>query len=232
MCDFHVNLKIMFGHLNEITVIASVGIYALYPWEGNDKHCQKGVCGFGIMDICRSCRSLQNISVLISYYIALHSFNFLVAVYSLLGTRQTRTGAFAVNGTNRGLRRLASPKSYRLHKTVLKLGKCVHRSPTSEIVVHCLSLGVFFGQQSPLAAADIYEDDGIKYEKKIIFAALIIHENCSSYILLLSISQICQIHNSLVLFRFIHLLKQSSKHKCLKSRLMLIFYSHLFLNKL
>ncbi|WP_290147320.1 hypothetical protein, partial [uncultured Duncaniella sp.] len=50
--------------------------------------------------------------------------------------------------------------------TILNLGKCIHRSPTSEIVLYCLSFGVLLGQQSPLAAADIYEDDGIKYEKK------------------------------------------------------------------
>ncbi len=53
MCDFYINLKIMSGLLYEITAIASVGIYAFYPREGNDKHCQKGISGFGIMDIGR-----------------------------------------------------------------------------------------------------------------------------------------------------------------------------------
>lgn len=166
MCDFYINLKIMSGLLYEITAIASVGIYAFYPREGNDKHCQKGISGFGIMDIGRSSGSLQNIPVLVRYNIALHPFNLLVAVNPLLGTRQRRTGAFAVNRTDCGLRRFASPKSYRLHKTILNLGKGIHRPPASEIVIDYLPLGVLLGQQSPLAAADIYEDDGIKYEKK------------------------------------------------------------------
>lgn len=166
MCDFYINLKIMSGLLYEITAIASVGIYAFYPREGNDKHCQKGISGFGIMDIGRSSGSLQDIPVLVRYNIALHPFNLLVAVNPLLGTRQRRTGAFAVNRTDCGLRRFASPKSYRPHKTILNLGKGIHRSPASEIVIDYLPLGVFLGQQSPLAAADIYEDDGIKYEKK------------------------------------------------------------------
>jgi len=161
MCDFYINLKIMSGLLYEITAIASVGIYAFCPREGNDKHSQKGISGFGIMDIGRSSGSLQDIPVLVRYNIALHPFNLLVAVNPLLGTRQRRTGAFAVNRTDCGLRRFASPKSCRLHKTILNL-----RPPTSEIVVYCLPFGVLLGQQSPLAAADIYEDDGIKYEKK------------------------------------------------------------------
>ncbi len=54
MCYFDINSKIMFGRLNEITPIAPVCIYPLYPRESNDKHCQKSVCGFGIMYIGRS----------------------------------------------------------------------------------------------------------------------------------------------------------------------------------
>lgn len=54
----------------------------------------------------------------------------------------------------------------------------------------------------------------------------VVHENCSFYILLLSIGQIDQIHNSLCLFMFVHIFKQSTKDKCLSIRLMLISYSH------
>lgn len=51
--------------------------------------------------------------------------------------------------------------------------------------------------------------------RKVIIAMPIIHENCSSYIIFLSIGQIGQIHIALVLFVFVLLFKQFSKHKYL-----------------
>lgn len=54
----------------------------------------------------------------------------------------------------------------------------------------------------------------------------------ADYILFQSIGQIDQMHNSLSLFMFVHLFIQFSKSKFLQIRLMLIFYTHLFLNKL
>lgn len=232
MCDLDVNSKIMLGLLNEIPAISSVGIDAPNPWERNDKHCHKSVCRFGIMDIGRSCGCLQNIAVLIRYYIALYTLNLFVSVNALLGARQRRPGTLTVNGSDGRVWRLASLNPDFLHKTVLKFGKGIHGAPTSEIVIHYLPFGIFRRQHAPLATADVYVDYSVKYEKKIIFATPVVHENCSFYILLLSIGQIGQIHISLGLFMFVHIFKQSTKDKCLSIRLMLISHSHLFLNKL
>ena len=88
----------------------------------------------------------------------------------------------------------ASPGPYLLYKTVLNFRKRIHCSPTTEIVIHSLPLGIFCRQQPPLAAAYIYVYYSVKHEKEIIFAAPILIQNCSSYILLLSIGQIGQIH--------------------------------------
>lgn len=63
-----------------------------------------------------------------------------------------------------------------------------------------LPFGIFFGQQPPQATAGIYIHNHIEYEKEIIFAAPILHEDRSFYIILLSIGQICQIHIFLSLF--------------------------------
>ena len=111
MCNLYVNSKIMPGLLYEITAIASVGVCTPYPRKCDDQHCQQSVCGFGIMNIGRSSGCFQNVSVLVCYYIALHAFDFLVALSSLLGTREGGTGTLTVDSSDSGLWRLASSKA-------------------------------------------------------------------------------------------------------------------------
>ncbi len=123
MCNLYVNSKIMLGLLYEITAIASVGVYTPYPGKCDDQHCHQSVCGFGIMNIGRSSGCSQNVTVLVCYYIAFHAFDRLVAVNSLLGTREGGTGTLTVNSSDSGLWRLASSKPDFLHKSVLKFGK-------------------------------------------------------------------------------------------------------------
>jgi len=118
-----INSKIMFGFLNKISAIAPVGINSSYPWESDNEQSHKGICGFGIVNIGRGCRGLQDIAVLVSYNIALHAFNLLVAVNALLGAGQRGTGTLTVNGTDGRVGRLASFKPDFLHKSVLKFGK-------------------------------------------------------------------------------------------------------------
>ena len=88
MRDLDINSKIMFGVFYEVPTIAPVGINASYPRESNDKHGYQSVCGFGVMDIGPSGGCFHNVAVLVSYYVALHTLDLLVAVNSLLGTRQ------------------------------------------------------------------------------------------------------------------------------------------------
>ena len=97
MGDFNVNSEIMLCRFDEIPAISPVRIDAPYPGESHHKHCHKRVCRFGVMDIRRSCGCLQHIAVLVSYYIAFHAFDFLIAVYSFLGTGQRGTRTFAVD---------------------------------------------------------------------------------------------------------------------------------------
>lgn len=232
MGDFNVNSEIMLCRFDEIPAISPVRIDAPYSGESHHKHCHKRVCRFGVMDIRRSCGCLQNITILVSYYIAFHAFDFLIAVYPFLGTGQRGTGAFTVDSPDCRLGEFASPDPYLLYKTVLNFRKRIHCTPTTEIVIHSLPLGIFCRQQPPLAAAYIYVYYSVKHEKEIIFAAPILIQNCSFYILLLSIGQIGQIHNSLSLFLFVQLFKQFSKHNRLNIRPMLIYYSHWLLNNL
>lgn len=142
MCNLYVNSKIMLGLLYEITAIASVGVYTPYPRKCDDQHCHQSVCGFGIMNIGRSSGCSQNVTVLVCYYIAFHAFDRLVAVNSLLGTREGGTGTLTVNSSDSGLWRLASSKPDFLHKSVLKFGKGIHCSTASEIVIDYLPLGI------------------------------------------------------------------------------------------
>ncbi len=60
-----INSKIMFGFLNKISAIVPVGINSSYPWESDNEQSHKGVCGFGIVNIGRGCRGLQDIGVLV-----------------------------------------------------------------------------------------------------------------------------------------------------------------------
>ena len=92
MCDLYVNSKIMLALFYEISTIASVSIDASYPGKSDDKDCHKSVCRLGIMDIGRSCVYFQDISVLVCYYVMFHTFDLLIAVNSLLGTRKSGTG--------------------------------------------------------------------------------------------------------------------------------------------
>ncbi len=97
MGDFNVNSEIMLCRFDEIPAISPVRIDAPYSGESHHKHCHKRVCRFGVMDIRRSCGCLQNITILVSYYIAFHAFDFLIAVYPFWGTGQRGTGAFTVD---------------------------------------------------------------------------------------------------------------------------------------
>lgn len=116
------------------------------------------------MNIGRSSGCFQNVTVLVCYYIAFHAFDRLVAVNSLLGTREGGTGTLTVNSSDSGLWRLASSKPDFLHKSVLKFGKGIQRSPASEIVIDYLPLGVFCRKQPPLTAAYIDVNYRVKYE--------------------------------------------------------------------
>ncbi len=78
MRNLDVNSKIIFGLLYEISTIASVSIDASYPWKSYDKHCHKSVSGFGIVNIGRGCGRLQNVTVLISYYVAFYALYLLI----------------------------------------------------------------------------------------------------------------------------------------------------------
>lgn len=99
MGDFNVNSEIMLCRFDEIPTIASVSIDTSYPWESDDKHCHRSVCGFGIMDIGGSGGCFQNVAVFIRYYVAFYALYLLIAVNSLLGTRQCGTGTLTVNGS-------------------------------------------------------------------------------------------------------------------------------------
>ena len=156
MRNLDVNSKIMFGLLYEISTIASVSIDASYPWKSYDKHCHKSVSGFGIVNIGRGYGRLQNVTVLISYYVAFYALYLLIPVKSFLGTRKGGTGTLTVYGSNGRVWRFSSSESDFLHKAALKFRKGIHCAPAPEIVIDRLPLGVFLRKQSPLAAAHIY----------------------------------------------------------------------------
>ncbi len=84
--------KSFFGLLYEISTIASVSIDASYPWKSYDKHCHKSVSGFGIVNIGRGCGRLQNVTVLISYYVAFYALYLLIPVKSFFGNEEGRNG--------------------------------------------------------------------------------------------------------------------------------------------
>ena len=92
MRNVDVNSKIMFGLLYEISTIASVSIDASYPWKSDDKHRHKSVSGFGIVNIGRGCGRLQNVTVLISYYVAFYALYLLVPVNSFFGNEEEHNG--------------------------------------------------------------------------------------------------------------------------------------------
>lgn len=94
------------------------------------------------------------------------------------------------------------------------------------------NFGIFLREHTPLTSADIYVDDCIKHEKKIIFATPILHKDCPPYLIFLSIGQICQIHIALGLFTLLLYFKQFSKGNWLIVWSDALFNSHLFLNNL
>lgn len=156
----------MLYRLYEISTITSVGIDSSDPGKSHDKHSHKSICGFGIVSVGRSGGCLQYVTVLIRYYIALHALDLLIPVNSLLRTRLAGARARTVNDTYGGLCGFASSESDLFHQTVFKFRERIHRAPAPEVVIYCLPLGIFLRQQPPLASADIYKDNRIKYEEK------------------------------------------------------------------
>ena len=156
----------MLGSFDKISSVSSVCINSLYPRESCDQQSYKSVSRFGIMNIRRSRCSFENVSVLVSYYIAFHSFNFLIAIDAFLRTRQCRARTLTVNGSYGGRFGFATSESYFLYKVILKLSESIHSAPASEVVVDNLPLRIFRGKQTPLATAHIDVDDCVKYERE------------------------------------------------------------------
>ena len=94
-------------------------------------HCHKSVSGFGIVNIGRGCGRLQNVTVLISYYVAFYALYLLIPVKSFLGTRKGGTGTLTVYGSNGRVWRFSSSESDFLHKAVLKFRKGIPLRPSA-----------------------------------------------------------------------------------------------------
>ena len=132
MRNLDVNSKIIFGLLYEISTIASVSIDASYPWKSYDKHCHKSVSGFGIVNIGRGCGRLQNVTVLISYYVAFYALYLLIPVKSFFGNEEGRKRELSLSMAPMvGCGDSPSSESDFLHKAVLKFRKGIHCAPSA-----------------------------------------------------------------------------------------------------